>query len=325
MTFAHGSHRAARGRTARHRPAGSAPVRRLLPRVLVITALVGGVTGYVQHDKEVHLEVDGTRRTVHTFAGDVGELLERRRVRVTGRDAVTPAPGTPLADGDTVTVAPARQLTVTVDGRRHRVRTTALTVEDALAGAGIALRERDATSVPRLSFPRDGLAVEVTRIRGAALTRDEPVPFPVVRRRDPGLFRGAETVVVRGEEGLRRVTYASRTPGGRPVRVAEQVLRAPVTQVVAVGTRPLPASVADTAGLNWSALAACETGGRADLVDPSGTYGGLYQLTARTWRELGGTGRPERASRGEQTWRARHLYVRQGASPWPVCGRRLFT
>uniref|UniRef100_UPI0015C50634 transglycosylase family protein n=1 Tax=Streptomyces griseiscabiei TaxID=2993540 RepID=UPI0015C50634 len=63
--------------------------------------------------------------------------------------------------------------------------------------------------------------------------------------------------------------------------------------------------------------------GRANAVDPSGTYGGLYQFDTQTWQSLGGSGRPQDASAGEQTLRAKKLYVQRGASPWPHCGARL--
>ncbi|MGW5803293.1 transglycosylase family protein, partial [Streptomyces bacillaris] len=62
---------------------------------------------------------------------------------------------------------------------------------------------------------------------------------------------------------------------------------------------------------------------RPGAVDPSGTYGGLYQFDTRTWHSLGGSGRPQDAPAAEQTYRAKKLYVQRGASPWPHCGRRL--
>lgn len=77
-----------------------------------------------------------------------------------------------------------------------------------------------------------------------------------------------------------------------------------------------------TGDLNWSALARCEAGGNPHAVDPSGRYGGLYQFDSTTWHHLGGHGRPQDASAGEQTARARQLYHQRGSSPWPTCGHR---
>jgi hypothetical protein len=85
----------------------------------------------------------------------------------------------------------------------------------------------------------------------------------------------------------------------------------------------MPMSVQGADGLDWQQLATCESGGRPDAVDPSGTYGGLYQFDTRTWQGLGGSGRPQDAPAAEQTFRAKKLYVQRGASPWPHCGRRL--
>jgi soluble lytic murein transglycosylase-like protein len=75
--------------------------------------------------------------------------------------------------------------------------------------------------------------------------------------------------------------------------------------------------------LDWKALASCEAGGNPRAVNPAGYYG-LYQFTVATWRGVGGHGYPHRASRAEQTLRAKKLYQRAGSSPWPTCGRRLY-
>ncbi len=76
-------------------------------------------------------------------------------------------------------------------------------------------------------------------------------------------------------------------------------------------------------GLNWGALAACESGGNASVVSANGLYHGLYQFDAQTWQSVGGSGVASQASAAEQTQRAQMLYDQRGSSPWPVCGSRL--
>ncbi|MET9573056.1 resuscitation-promoting factor, partial [Streptomyces virginiae] len=150
--------------------------------------------------------------------------------------------------------------------------------------------------------------------------------FETEKVKDDDLFAGTEVVERAGRPGARRVTYSLRTVNGvrqRPRAIADEVVREPVTQLVRVGTRSLPSSVSGADGLNWAALARCESGGRASATDASGTYGGLYQFDVRTWQSLGGSGRPQDAPAAEQTYRAKKLYVQRGASPWPHCGRRL--
>ena len=68
------------------------------------------------------------------------------------------------------------------------------------------------------------------------------------------------------------------------------------------------------------AIAACESGGNPSTDTGNGFYG-KYQFTQETWHAVGGTGNPAAASEAEQNRRAALLYAREGASPWPVCGR----
>ena len=68
------------------------------------------------------------------------------------------------------------------------------------------------------------------------------------------------------------------------------------------------------------AIAACESGGNPATNTGNGFYG-KYQFTQQTWASVGGSGNPAAASEAEQDRRAAMLYAREGASPWPVCGR----
>ncbi len=67
-------------------------------------------------------------------------------------------------------------------------------------------------------------------------------------------------------------------------------------------------------------IAACESGGNPAADTGNGFYG-KYQFTLETWASVGGRGNPAQASEVEQDRRAAALYAREGASPWPVCGR----
>ncbi|MER7051669.1 ubiquitin-like domain-containing protein [Streptomyces sp. NPDC000351] len=382
-TYPPGDGRAARRRRERGAARADGSLRRLLPRALVLAFLAGGTTAFVTKDKAVELTVDGTPRTLHTFADDVSGLLAQEGVETGAHDAIVPAPGTPLTSGEEVAVRYGRPLLLTLDGRRRQVwttaetvagalrqlgvrtegaylstegprrigreglalnvrtervvtvmadgrartvRTNAATVREAVEEAGITLRGQDSVSVPATAFPRDGQTVTVLRITGSREIREDPIPFGVRRAEDSSLYRGTEVVQQAGRPGLRRTTYAVRTVNGvreRPRRLYTEVVREPLPQVVLAGTRTRPESVRGADHLDWQGLAACESGGRPDAVDPSGTYGGLYQFDTPTWQSLGGEGRPQDAPAEEQTYRAKKQYVRGGADSWPHCGARL--
>jgi hypothetical protein len=74
-------------------------------------------------------------------------------------------------------------------------------------------------------------------------------------------------------------------------------------------------------GVNWDAVAACESGGNWSTATGNGYYGGL-QFTMSTWRSNGGNGSPHQASKDEQIRVANNVLRSQGIGAWPVCGRR---
>ena len=280
----------------------------------------------VHYARPVRLTLDGHRRELWTTAHTVAGALRQLGVRQEGAYVSSPRSRRIGRGGLALDVRTERTVTIMADGRARTVRTNAATVREAVEEAGITLHGQDTTSVPQGSFPRDGQTVTVLRITGGKEVREEPIPFQVRRTEDPTLFRGTEVVERAGEPGLRRITFALRTVNGvrqKPRRIRSEVVREPRPQVVKVGTRQRPASVRGAYHLDWQGLAACESGGRPDAVDSSGTYGGLYQFDTGTWHALGGSGRPQDAPAAEQTYRAKKLYVRRGASPWPHCGGRL--
>jgi resuscitation-promoting factor RpfB len=107
--------------------------------------------------------------------------------------------------------------------------------------------------------------------------------------------------------------------------VSKEVAKDPVTEVLLVGTKKRPENAPTADGLNWAALANCESGGNPQAYNSAGPFYGLYQFMESTWHAVGGVGLPTQASASEQTYRAQILYNRSGAGQWPVCGHYLFS
>ncbi|MFD4635510.1 ubiquitin-like domain-containing protein [Streptomyces sp. NPDC058284] len=289
-------------------------------------ALASGDEIAVRYGRPVRLTLDGEPREVWTTARTVDGALRQLGVRAEGAYLSTSRSRRIDRDGLALDVLTERTVTIMADGRERTIRTNAATVREAVAESGVTLRGQDTMSVAADSFPRDGQTVTVMRVTGTKEVREEAIPFEVVRTEDASVLRGTEVVVQAGRPGVRRITYTVRTVNGvkqRPRRVRAEVVREPQKRIVRIGTKRMPSPVAGAEGLDWASLAHCESGGRPGAVDPSGTYGGLYQFDTRTWQALGGSGRPQDAPAAEQTLRAKKLYVQRGASPWPHCGRRL--
>lgn len=74
-------------------------------------------------------------------------------------------------------------------------------------------------------------------------------------------------------------------------------------------------------GVNWDAIAKCESGGNWAINTGNGYYGGL-QFSPATWTANGGTGMPNQASRDEQIRVAENVLRTQGIGAWPTCGAK---
>jgi LysM repeat protein len=91
---------------------------------------------------------------------------------------------------------------------------------------------------------------------------------------------------------------------------------------IAVGTPlAIAATPAQASGVNWDAIAQCESGGNWGINTGNGFYGGL-QFTQSTWKAYGGQGSPQNASRDQQIAVAQRVLQGQGIGAWPVCGKR---
>jgi len=121
-------------------------------------------------------------------------------------------------------------------------------------------------------------------------------------------------------------------PPGTPVPPApahqrQQAVVQPVAvaRTPRVGTAPSPAPApAPHTGVNWDAIARCESGGNWHINTGNGFYGGL-QFTYGTWLGYGGGAyapRADLASREQQIAVAERVLAGQGIGAWPVCGRR---
>jgi hypothetical protein len=79
-------------------------------------------------------------------------------------------------------------------------------------------------------------------------------------------------------------------------------------------------NAAAEAGVDWDAVARCESGGNWAVNTGNGFYGGL-QFSMSTWLANGGAGSPANATREQQIAVAERVLRSQGMGAWPVCGK----
>ena len=286
-----------------------------------------GDTVVLNRARPLELTVDGVSREVYVTALSVEEALQQLGYRADGLVLSASRSDRLPLDGMALTITTPKDITLVVDGQERVVSTTAATAGDLLAELGIALSQTDRTSLYPEQALLDRMRLQVFRIQVSEVPVTSAIPFERVETPDPDAFEGDETITQPGQPGEQvttfRVTVTDGVQTGKD-ELSSEVAREPVAEHVTVGTKPRPANSPSADGLNWAALAACESGGRPNAVSASGTYRGMYQFSQQTWNGVGGVGDPAAASVDEQTYRAQLLYQRSGAGQWPHCGPRLF-
>ncbi len=287
-----------------------------------------GSSVIVRHGRLVTVTVDGKARQVWVTALSVDDALDQLGLRTDGewlsasRSLSIPRQGLSFA------VRLPQHVTVLADGHRTTVDTTAPDVRTLLNDLKLHIGRLDHVSAPLTLYPTNGLVVTIDRVSQKMVSESVVVPFRTIQVRSSSLYVGQSEVTRYGTPGVRLNTYRLVWKNHklfRRVLVSSVVKAKSSPQYVAVGTKPKPRYSPTADGLNWAALAQCESGGNPRSVSSNGEFRGLYQFTLGTWHNVGGSGDPIDASSNEQTYRAQILYREEGDSPWPTCGHYLYT
>ncbi|HQR28526.1 MAG TPA: transglycosylase family protein [Nocardioides sp.] len=290
--------------------------------------IVDGSQISVRFGRPLQLSVDGQERTYWVTSTQVASALAEIGRPFGDAELSTSRSATIGRDGLELQIVTAKRVQVKIGAHRLVKRElTALTVREALAELGVEIGRNDQVR-PALGTPiADGDRLVLTRIR--ILTKHvtgEQVDFATVEHQDATMYEGESTVERAGVPGARDVTYRLTFRNGHLVarRVLDQeVTKAPVSQLVTVGTKPQPAPDYSGGGTVWDALAQCEAGGNWAINTGNGYYGGL-QFSLGTWRSYGGSGYPHQNSRAEQIRIAEKVRAASGGyGAWPACAARL--
>lgn len=304
----------------RHRDIAISPYDQVIPIPLAPLREDSVVT--INFARPIHLTVDGIKTTTWSLSRTVGQALQERGI---SEQAWTSwATDTQVArEGIEVEVRLPKFVSLTVNRKSQKLETTAATVEQLLADNAVNLSSQDRT-IPALSTPvTKGMKVKVVRVYQKEVIRVEKVDYPVKRIPDKTMLEGKRITKVRGSDGQSRITYQLTFADGKlesKKAIKTEVLKPVKPGVIVYGTKKRTLDQ-----LNWTALAMCESRNNPTSVSRNKLYYGLFQFSLTAWKSVGGSGKPSHASREEQIMRAKLLYQKRGASPWPNCGRRLFS
>ncbi len=194
----------------------------------------------IQRAVPIEVNDDGALTTFYTTAPTLGEAIRQAGLVVYLGDAVTPNLGTPVAPGWQVYIRRSRAATINVDGRTIHTRTLGDTIANLIAQEGIELAGKDYTIPAVTQAVREGINVQVMRVKEDFVTEAESIAYDTSWQPDPALELDEHVVTQVGMEGTKKRTIRINYENGREVQRTidkEWIEAAPVTKVINYGTK----------------------------------------------------------------------------------------
>ena len=191
-------------------------------------------------------------------------------------------------------------------------------VAKALMGVTISLHAAPAHHVPGHYTVKPGDTLSVIAKQAYGSRADWPALWWTNRHK----VANPDAIVV--GQRLRLSTWHPRKAWIERAAMAASGPAAPVASAQTPSSLPVATSYPSYSGggVNWNAIAACESGGNWGTSTGNGYYGGL-QFSEGTWLANGGgqyASTAAGASRSQQIAVAQRVLGSQGIGAWPVCG-----
>ena len=202
-----------------------------------VTLVIAIVTGALYFRNAVYITDNGVVREIRTNETDAEDILREAGIKLAEGDKTyfVKEPN----DRIYITVIRAFDVFVTADGETQTLRFTEGAVENALAVAGIKLGENDMVSHSLSDELTAGMEIKVSRVEFVERHESVEIPFKTEYKDTSNLKIGTESVIVRGENGVRNFVYNDIFVDGKYVgsdKVSEEIIAEPVTEVIGRGT-----------------------------------------------------------------------------------------
>jgi len=176
---------------------------------------------------------------IQTSAFAVGEALQEAGIQLSSKDQVVPSLNSPISN-TSISITTSQPLRIAVDGKVLQIQSSARTVGEALAEAGIPLLGLDqAIPSENEALPSDG-NIKVVRVSESVLLAQKPIPFESELVASADIPLDQNQILQPGENGLSvqriRIRYEDGVEVSR-VTEEETMVRPPEKRVLGYGTK----------------------------------------------------------------------------------------
>lgn len=206
----------------------------------IVLAVFGSIAMLSQSAfaQNTYMITDGDRITYHTsYATDPHEVLDEAGFALGKDDTYTTQESNGVSE--IYVQRQTRQVTVDNGGQIISVDTQGETVRQLLDRLNVTVDPQTTVSCGLEDMTFDGMRIVVSRTTYATETYTQTIACQITELRDAALTAGQRKVLTAGSDGemlcTAQVTYVNGVESSRTV-VSSQVTKAPVDELVAVGT-----------------------------------------------------------------------------------------
>lgn len=206
--------------------------------VVALTVISLLITGAVWGTKKVTVVADGKNVDLRTIYDKPEAILQQAGVRLAANDEFRLS-GAQVSNGTVIKVYRAVPVEVIYRDRTEVIITGKPTVGE-LAGSLGYDPGNSRTEPAEATAITPNMKVRIVELTEKTVTREVPIPPPVVRQPDGMMDRGFEELADEGEDGLKETTVNLKYADGAEtssVTVGERVVIEPKPRIVKVGTR----------------------------------------------------------------------------------------
>jgi uncharacterized protein YabE (DUF348 family) len=249
----------------------------------------------------VEISENGQNTFTYSAAKTPRAIVQQSGINLYPEDLVTSSQTPSLVNGgaigQVINIKPSVPINLILYGTPVVTRSHSDTVEQMLSEKHVVLQPGDSVQ-PSLTSPiTAGENIFILHAGEVVTTATQAIPEPVQYVSDGTLTVGTSAVRQQGSPGELLITYFVNNKTGAKTQIQSVQVQAPVTEIVAKGTAPVPESSSLS---DWlQTLRDCESGG--NYADDTGNgYYGAYQFSLGTWERLGYTGLPSDSAPGVQ-------------------------
>ena len=174
------------------------------------------------------------------FVTSLGEIEAMQNLELSHRDVVKLFPLPEWGIGSQVQIWRAPEYTITDSDHQLTIKSWGYTVGEVLTEAQIQIGPEDTVSPALTETVSRDLTIAITRIARDSLVVSEDIAYETQKKDDSTLERGKQKVITEGEKGRKEIEYLVTTKNGKEesrTKIKETIVKAPVTKVIAIGTK----------------------------------------------------------------------------------------